>query len=115
MDLDVRTSVLGGFKGEYAVRSFLVQKQQVGVTLASHLIASQLRDRGIEIGCGDVRADLVEHGKLPFERGENGRHTGIARRGRSEVFQSQIPIRREPCLSRPHPWCVAAETGRISR
>lgn len=58
-----------------------------------------------------MRADLVEHGKFAFQRSENGRHTGIARRSRSEVFHGQIPRKREPFPACPHASCVAAETG----
>ena len=92
-----------------------MQKQQLGATLATHLIASQLRDRGIEISGSDVRANLIEHGKLAFKRGKNSRHAGVARSGRREIFHSQIPSKREPFPARPHILCVPAETERISR
>lgn len=81
----------------------------------AHLVAPQLRDRGVEIGCGDMCPDLVKHGKLAFKRGENGRHAGVARCGRGEVFHNQIPFKREPCRRIPHVLCVAAVMGRLSR
>jgi hypothetical protein len=58
-----------------------------------------------------MRADLVEHGKLPLKRSKNGRYTGIARCGRSQIFHGQIPITRVPCLPSPQALCGAAETG----
>lgn len=82
MELVVRTSDLAGFKGEYAVRSFCEGNALPARGSAPRLLAPQLIDRGIKIGAGDMRTDLVENGKFAFERGNDGRHAGIARRGR---------------------------------
>jgi hypothetical protein len=61
-----------------------------------------------------MRADLVEHSKLAFKRSENGRHTGIARRSRREVFHGKIPSKREPFSGCPHCSCVAGDGAHIA-
>jgi len=44
-----------------------------------------------------MRTNFIENGQFPLERGNDGRHAGIARRGWSAVFHDQIPSKRIPC------------------
>jgi hypothetical protein len=94
--------------------AFLLAKNSGLRCLWTQLIASQLGNGSVKIGSGDMRADLVKHGKLTFEPSQNGGHTGIARRSRCDIFHSQIPSWREPFSAGPHNSCVAAETGGLS-
>ena len=115
MGPDVRTSVLVGFTDEYAVRSFPGGNPRLGETSAPRLLAAQLVDRRIEIGPGDVRPNLIENGEFPLERGNDGGHAGLARRGWSAVFHDQIPSKRKPCPAGPHMKCAAPAAGPVSR
>jgi hypothetical protein len=115
MASDVRTSVLVGFTDEYAVRVFFARNQSLGQASPAGLRAAEMIDRRIEIGPSDMRTDFIKNGEFAFERSNHGRHAGIARRGRREVFHNQIPIRREPFPAGPHLSCMAPETRLISR
>lgn len=115
MAFDVRTSILVGFTDEYAVRAFSAGNQSLGQTSPAGLHAPQMIDRRIKIGSGEIRSDFVENGEFAFERRDDGRHTGIAGCSRVQVFQSQIPVRREPFPADLHLSCMAPETRLISR
>ena len=49
-------------------------------SLALREVEPELLDRGVQMGCGDVRAPPVKRGELLFEDSENVLRVRIARR-----------------------------------
>lgn len=71
-------------------------------------------DSGIHMRGRNMRANLIKRRELLFKRSKDNDDAGVARLGRSQVLQSQVPI-VQGCPANPRDLRTTAEADRISR